>query len=236
MQPHRIDRGLVFQMAEGAVHLARLLRWIAGMFDQVYVYAVPGNHGRTKTTTLNADFILYMLMRERLSNQYNLRFMLSESDMCGIYIDHSLGLLDWPEDILGRRWNYLFTHGHQTHGWMGIPYYGLDRFTQRIAPTTGILWDHTFCGHHHQNASTDDWTVIGSWVGGTDYSVGRMQKASQPKQLIRGFNPRYGLTWSYPIYLGEKPCLTTGSEETPGMYTPHNQLVDHLDEVYDAEQ
>jgi hypothetical protein len=174
-----------------------------------------------------------MFMRERLANQKNLKFILSDSDMCGIYIDHTLGLLDWPEDILDKRWNYLFTHGHQTQGWMGLPYYGLDRFTQRIAPTTGIQWDHTFVGHHHTSGTSDNWTVVGSWVGGTDFSVGKMQAASQPKQLITGFSPRYGLTWSYPIYLGEKPRLTTESQATPGVYTPHNR-VETLDAAYEA--
>lgn len=230
MQPHRIDRSLVFQMVEGAVHLSRLLRRICGMFEQVFAFFIPGNHGRTKTTTLNTDFILYLLMQQRLANQDNLKIVLSDSDMCGVYLDQTLGLLDWPGDLRDRRWNYLLTHGHQTRGWMGVPYYGLDRLVQRISQTTGILWDHTFVGHHHTSADTDDWTVVGSWVGGTDFSVGRMQKASQPKQLIRGFNPRYGLTWSYPIYLGEKPGLTTESEQTPGVYTPHNRLVTILED------
>jgi hypothetical protein len=224
----RIDRTAMYQMAEGAVHLARLLRYICGMYEEVWAYFIAGNHGANKDNTLNSDSILYLFMAMLLENQPNLHIVMSDSDLCGVYIDKSLGLLEWPKDAEDRTWNFLYTHGHAAQGWGGIPYYGLDRMSQRLQNSTGIVWDQVFCGHHHQPASTANWTLIGSWVGGTDFSVNRLQAASRPTQLLQGFHPKQGLTFQFPIYLDSAPSLNKQSEATPGMYTPSNELLDIL--------
>lgn len=228
MQQARIDRKLMYQAIEGAGHLAQVVRYICGMFEEVTVYLVPGNHGKTKTTTLNTDVILYCYMALLLENQPNCRVVLSDCESCAFYIDPNLGLLPWPEGAPNRRWNFMLTHGHQARGWAGTPYYGLDRMTQRLALSTKLVFDHLWCGHHHSDATAQNWTVVGSWVGGTDFSVSTMQSASRPTQLIQGFHPRQGLTWRFPVYLGEDPCLSVEGEAAPGIYTPHNDLLRKL--------
>ena len=222
MQPARIDRLLQEQITEGAYHLSELLRFIAGMFEEVWVYMVPGNHGGTKTTTLNADRLCYTMMAMALRNQENLHPIISDSPYCGIYVDKSLGIMDWPEDAADECWNLLFMHGQQARGWGGIPYYGLDRVRHKITTTTGIVWDKVYAGHHHTAAETAGWTLVGSWVGGTDYSMGTMQAVSRPTQLIQGLHPKMGPTWSFDVYLGDQPKITKEHEAAPGVYTPHN--------------
>ncbi len=226
----RLDRTLMYQMTEGAVYLSQLLRYICGMYEEVYAFFVPGNHGDQKATTLNSDVILSLFMALLLQNQPNLNVVLSDSELCGVYLNQKLGLLPWPEEAKKKTWNFLFTHGHGTTSWGGIPYYGLDRMVQRLQNSTGLIWDAVFAGHHHVSASTDNWKLIGSWVGGTDYSMHKMQAASRPTQLLQGFHPKVGLTWSFPIYLDDAPSLTQHTQTTPGMYTPHNSLLDILNQ------
>jgi len=57
-----------------------------------------------------------------------------------------------------------------------------------------------------------------------------MQAASRPQQLINGFHPRQGITWSYPLYLAKQPRLTKESQDTPGLYTPASRFQHMIDE------
>lgn len=227
-QAFRIDRQIMEQAVEGACHLSDLLLYICSMFEDVYAYMVPGNHGADKNTTLNMDYILYLFMAMLLHKQENLHSIISDGDLCGIFIDESLGLLDWPDKAAGKTWNFLFTHGSNVKGWAGIPYYGLDRMVQRLSSSTGIVWDHTFAGHFHSAANTASWTLVGSWVGGTEYSLATCQSVSRPTQLLQGFHPHQGLTWRFPVYLGEEPHVSKDRATVPGVYTPANSLLSKL--------
>lgn len=215
-----IDLPLVKQVVEGSMRLAEMIRWIATQFDNVRVYAVCGNHGETKTTTLNADYLLYTMMATALSSQPNLKFFISETHYMGIRIDRHQNYLDFGD--VDREWNFLLTHGNQAKSYMGLPYYSLDRLVRKYSSMTGILWDKLFVGHHHQDVPgpRNSWCVAGSWVGGTEYSQSKMQGSEQPCQRIWGFHPNRGITWSYTIDLAERTRLVMRPGDD-GIYTPH---------------
>jgi len=229
-QMNRIDLPLMQQIFRGAVEIANMILFLSGMFEHLWLYLIPGNHGRTKTTDINTDIILYMFLAAYLRHQPNIDIVISDSDYCGIYIDKTLDFVPFDDDN-DRTWNFLFTHGHGARRYMGIPYYGMDRMARRLAQSTGIVWDNIFAGHHHESAETENWTIVGSWVGGTEYSMGRMQAVARPQQLLHGFHPRQGITWKFPIYLGPQPQLTKDDEEIPGLYTPQSDLIKYASKL-----
>jgi len=229
IQLARVDRLLLEQIFEGAYYLADVLRYLSSIYDDVWCYMVPGNHGTgTKTTTISTDHLLYTMMTLALRDQKNFHPIISDSEYCALYIDDTLDLIPFLGST--RRWNFCLTHGHQARGWMGMPWYGLDKMKRRISDTMGIVFDKVFTGHNHVTASTEGWESIGSWVGATGYSMGK-QMASTPMQSLFGFHPKRGLTWRYNIVLGDEPKLPDGKD---GLYTPANRFLDKLIKGADA--
>lgn len=218
-----LDLSLTKQVFDGALKIAELLRWIASQFENVRVFAIPGNHGKTKTTTVNMDYIAYMMMATALTGQQNLEFFISETHYMGLHIDRNQDYLDFGDS--DRTWNFLLTHGHQAKSYMGIPFYSLERLVRRYSSMTGILWDKMFVGHHHQDVPgpKSAWAINGSWVGGTEYSQETMQGSDQPCQRIWGFHPKRGLTWTYPIDLDDATKLEMRPGDN-GIYTPYTTV------------
>lgn len=184
---------------------------------------VPGNHGSTRTTTVNMDYVAYMMMATALAEQSNLEFFISETHYMGLHIDRNQDYLDFGE--CDRVWNFLLTHGNQAKSYVGLPFYSLEKMVRRYSSMTGILWDKMFVGHHHQDVPgpKNAWAVNGSWVGGTEYSQEKMQGSDQPCQRIWGFHPKRGLTWTYPIDLDDATRLEMRPNDQ-GIYTPYTTV------------
>jgi hypothetical protein len=218
-----LDLSLTKQVFDGALKIAELIRWIASQFENVRVFAVPGNHGSTRTTTVNMDYVAYMMMATALAEQSNLEFFISETHYMGLHIDRNQDYLDFGE--CDRVWNFLLTHGNQAKSYVGLPFYSLEKMVRRYSSMTGILWDKMFVGHHHQDVPgpKNAWAVNGSWVGGTEYSQEKMQGSDQPCQRIWGFHPKRGLTWTYPIDLDDATRLEMRPNDQ-GIYTPYTTV------------
>lgn len=218
-QMAQLDLDLTSQIFNGALKVAEIIRWLSAQFDNVRVMAVPGNHGNVKGTTLNGDYISYLMMAQALTAQKNVEFFISETHYLGLYIDKNQDYLDF--DGHDRVWNFLLTHGHQAQSYNGLPFYSLERLVRKYSSMTGILWDKLFVGHHHQDVPgpRNAWAINGSWVGGTEYSQEKMQGNDQPCQRIWGFHPKRGLTWTYPIDLDKEVRLEM-REGDNGLYTP----------------
>lgn len=218
-----LDLSLTKQVFDGSLKMAELLRWLASQFENVRVFAVSGNHGNVRDTTVNMDYIAYMMMATALADQSNLEFFISETHYMGIHIDRNQNYLDFGDS--DRTWNFLITHGNQAKSYMGLPFYSLERLVRRYTSMTGILWDKLFVGHHHQDVPgpKSAWAVNGSWVGGTEYSQEKMQGSDQPCQRIWGFHPKRGLTWTYPIDLDDATKLEMRPDDN-GIYTPHTTV------------
>jgi len=221
-QAFRIDQHLTEQIVWGAHQMADLVRFLASIFETVTVYEVEGNHGKTKGTTLNTDWLLYYIMNCALEEQANVTTNLSDGPYLGYFIDDTLGLLDYSKG--GKRWNTVICHGHQAKRYAGVPYYGLDRLKMRLDSLFGVVWDMMRVGHHHVEGRGQGWELVPSWVGATDYSIG-MGYASRPRQLMNGFHPRKGETWKFEIDLADKFNINeVAIEEGSNVLTPHDRF------------
>lgn len=220
-QAFRIDMQLAEQIVWGAYEFADLTRFYASTFETVTWYLQPGNHGETWGTTLNTDWLLYYMMQQMVSDLPNVRVVISDSPYLGYYIDETLGILDYSKG--GRRRNGIICHGQQAKRYSGTPYYGLDRLLSRLDRMFRVTWDTLRCGHHHTGGEGEGWELVPSWVGGSDFSVGKLALASRPAQLINGFHPRQGETWRYKIYLEDEFDIEEIDDGT-GIYTPHNRF------------
>lgn len=114
---------------------------------------------------------------------------------------------------------HALVHGNQARGWLGYPYYGIDRLYRKLSSLTGLFIAYLHHGHHHQPSLQD--THIGKKIGngsiegGSDYSVNELITANTPQQFLFGINPK-GMTWEYWIRLAEYPKLTADNR---GIYT-----------------
>lgn len=211
----RLDLFLEDQITQGAWHLAEFVRWVAGLFPQVRVYCVPGNH-TPKELTINTDRLMYHVMALLLKRQANVQWYTSASHYLGYRLGPQDGLCEWSGSV--REWAHLITHGHQAKRYQSVPYYALDRLVQRYTDMTDRLWDRMYCAHSHEDASVGRWQVNGCWPGGTEYSTERMQGASRPSQHLDFWHPEHGVTSAHELYLADRMDLRECGDN--GIYTP----------------
>jgi len=223
-QAFRVDTDLTAQIVKGAWEIADVVRYLCSTFDSVTVYAVPGNHGETEGTTFNTDYMLYYIMQQALRDQPNLRVIISDSPYLGYFIDGSLTELELDYRSGGDRFNFIMAHGQQARRYRKTPYYGLDTLKAQLDKLFGVVWDRMMCGHHHTDGESEDWQLVPSWLGATDFSVGKLAAASKPRQLINGFHPRHHFTWRFKIDLADDFDLDAQIDEEDNVYTPHNRF------------
>jgi hypothetical protein len=196
------------QIIDGSYVIADMLQFVASLFDRVTVRGVCGNHPRTRTTTLNGDYLLYHTAMLLLKEQKNVEFLFTDAPF-----------MLWEEEGINRRnWKFLICHGDDIRGYMGIPYYGLQRAQHEFTRLTDHVVDATIFGHHHRYAEIEGGLFInGSWQSGTGYSVKKMRAASQATQGMLFHHPEVGWTSRWPIYLTPKPGLE--KPDDTGTYT-----------------
>ena len=77
-------------------------------------------------------------------------------------------------------------------------------FSQLLSSQKKLI-QHVLLAHFHNQGVLDKVTgevvLNGSMIGGNEYSLGRLFRSSDPKQLLMGVNPKYGPTWRFPINL-----------------------------------
>jgi len=215
-QARDIDRILVDQIVQLASELSRRVLYpLAQYFPEVQANAVWGNHGRigrkgTYHQRTNSDYLLYHFIRQTMAHVENFDMRISMSSFMGYVL---------PEDPTRP---HLIVHGDAVKSYMGVPFYGLDRYERKMVSLTQVCWAYTHLGHFHSSASIDgphgERLMNGSWPGGSNYSINKLQAGNQPKQLFIGLHPEHGKTFQYSIYLDkDRPKLTLGED---GLYTP----------------
>jgi hypothetical protein len=76
----------------------------------------------------------------------------------------------------------------------------------RSARKTGLAeedFDYMVIGHHAEAAQFQDIISAGSWPGGTEFSIKRLQMASIPTAPFFGVSRGHGVTWRRDIQLKE---------------------------------
>ena len=214
-QSRQIDLYLTEQLFKASrVFESYLLLPALQFFKKVRVRCVWGNHGRVGKKgeyhpKTNFDYIFYRQMYERFRNEPRIEWYISESNLL---------LFQLPE---APSWTHLIVHGDEVKSWMSTPYYAIDRMHAKFVQLFGMNINYLHVAHFHNKCITDvpygEKIVNGSFVGGSDFSVRKLQTSSQPKQLLYGFNERWGKTWSYDIKLADLKKLTPNSD---GIFTP----------------
>jgi hypothetical protein len=205
-QAHRIDASLYRQVCEaGPRILTGFLRSMLSQFKQVHVVGVIGNHGavggrsrKEMHPETNADFMLYRITREILSQESRLTWDLPFTE----------GERSWyaVDTVLGHR--FLLFHGQQMQGggFAGLPYYG---FARAIASwASGVIpgsFEYCVCGHFH-NAASIPFNHRVLWVNGTTESDNtwaqeELKSQSLPNQWLLFCGAKHGVTTESRLWL-----------------------------------
>jgi len=97
-------------------------------------------------------------------------------------------------NVEGRK--YLLLHGHNIMGWMGVPWYSIERKVAREAikrfnKPDFTRFDKVIMGHWHQAISTPYYWIGGS-VSGTDAYDHKNGRHSEPSQSSWLVHPKHG--------------------------------------------
>ncbi len=179
-------------LAVGQMH-SLMFRDLAPYFRSVKVVYVPGNHGRRSQNKdyhgawNNWDYLIAETAKMHCVDLTNVEFRIPDSfSVCIEIEDHGFHL----------------THGDEIRGWMGIPWYGISRKTQRLTALNAAQKrkiGYYIFGHFHQ-ASTlavlDGETIInGTWVATDPYAYESLSVFSEPSQWLFGVNSQRGISW-----------------------------------------
>jgi len=212
MQLARVDLSIGEQILLVAQEMARTILAMSEHFAHTEVLLQFGNHGKERNTTNNNDITVYMMVKMLLSQQENINIHISPSNFIAFTIGPDSKYVDFGE--FKRPYNYTVFHGQEANRYMGVPYYGITRAKSRFDQMVNQVSDFMFVGHHHVDAQMwdDHWGVTASWVGGTEYSIGKLQACSRPSQHFYTFSPKYGLGWNIQSYLDDEPTLAELNE------------------------
>ncbi len=203
-QAHQIDSSLYQQVTiDGPRILGGLVRWAASEFQEVEVYAVPGNHGylagRARKEMMkesNGDRMLYQIVSQLTADLKNVTWNVAEDW--------------WLVADLGENLRFLLLHGDQVRGWAGVPWYGWTKKILGWASLSGIWpemsFDHVVAGHFH--------TPINMYVNGrrlwinasteshNPYALEQLGAAGEPAQWLLFAKPgKQGVTAEYLVGL-----------------------------------
>ena len=183
----------------GALVISQFLIDLSRHFNQVEFTGVVGNHGRLnqkprfKRRYVNWDYLLYQIVSLMCAHQKNIKFDLPK---CFFRL----------KEIAGQ--NYLILHGDNIQMYKSIPWYGIERTINELSQllaAQNVIFQNVFLGHFHNqgmlNKVIGEIILNGSIIGGNEYSLGRLFRSSDPMQLLMGANPKYGITWRFPINL-----------------------------------
>lgn len=151
------------QIAKAGELMVQVIKSFSGAFNRVYVEElIPDNHARLwvkryfKQRGLSSyNYLLYGLVNSALEGYENIEFHLYESDKAVV-------------DVKGMR--VLIEHGDRVRGWVGIPYYGIEREEGKEARKRMVIedrYDLRLMGHFHTCIIGTDWqwAINGSLTG-----------------------------------------------------------------------
>ena len=197
------DLKIVEQIILAVDKFSYLMAWLAGIFEEVRIHCVVGNHPRpTKeigqyAPTDNFDYLVYKIMAERLGSYGNVHFNISES---------------WWMTVERMGIRFYVEHGEEFRSWLGIPFYGLKRGKANIRDLFHQYldekgrpadFDYFLIGHIHQHSKFNDIISNGAFVGGSEYSLKRLKIGNPASQFCFSIHPDFGITWQRELVLDD---------------------------------
>ena len=162
-----------------------------GEFEEIIIPCSFGNHGRTteKMRAGNAaatsyEWLMYQSLQRHYRNDARIKFNIASGNL--LYLD-----------VLGHRLRFHHGDAIRYGGGVGGITIPLQKWIYR--QDQGIKADHTFLGHFHQLTMGQNWSVNGSLIGATAYSMKLGFAPERPQQLLRCIDSERGFTISAPI-------------------------------------
>lgn len=189
-----------FPSPEQVVQAARLhakqIALLAPHFEKVTVeFLTEDNHARLtkkpqakEAGTNSMNYLVGVLLQTYLQNIENIEFNLHAMNSKVVHV--------------GKR-NYLLKHGHDIRGWMGVPWYGIERMAgkeitarnqlimQDYDTAREIGFDKMVHGHFHTPFDHPLYMAGGS-VSGTDAFDHKNGRHADPSQSAWAVHPKYG--------------------------------------------
>lgn len=183
------------QAVLAAYMISQSIAQLADHFEVINCYGVVGNHGRmtikppAKGQWHNWDYLVYQLMSMFLSKYGNVNFHLSKSFYQIVPVENT---------------KVLLIHGDSIKGANGSPYYGMERAVMKMRQLLfqqGADFDIMAMGHFHDATENARFIVNGSFVGGDEFSAGKLHLANDPVQMLFYIHPEHGIVSTERIYL-----------------------------------
>lgn len=203
LEKHSNGKTVVESVVECGNLLAEAVRDVAADFERVDVFCTVGNHGRLpdarrmeqKSPLRNWDALVYFFAQCALRDVPNVTVTIPDAYSVG----YKIGSL-----------RFLQQHGHEVKSWLGIPWYGIQRYVSRITALEAKRNEapDVYCfGHFHTATSLPhsggETFVNGSLIGGTEYSVNSLGASDRPTQWLLGVHEQHGVTHRWPVYPDE---------------------------------
>lgn len=158
--------------------------------ERLIVPCSVGNHGRTtakqqsNATENSFEWLMYQSLRRHFRNEPRVEWQISDGNI--LYID-----------VLGQRLRFHHGDAVKYGGGVGGITVPLTKWIYR--QDVGIRADHTFLGHFHTLTLGSGFSINGSLIGPTAYSLKLGFPPERPQQLMRFIDSDRGFTLSAPI-------------------------------------
>lgn len=205
-----IDLNASDQMIACMLSMEKMINTFLPHFEEIRFMAVSGNHGRmgkkpnSQHWKNNWDFLLYRFLAARFENEPRIKFFIGTSP----WLAYTL-----PE---APRWNHVILHGDTIPNNLGIPYYGINRESYKMATLTNMPVHFVHMGHFHQPSVLDNTygakIINGCLTGASPFSVGKLMMGGLPQQLLMGIHPEHGRSWNYHVHLANMPEVSADEE------------------------
>lgn len=188
--------------AHGVPALKEFLLFLLGLFEEVEIHAVRGNHGRlypskwTSAKSTNWDLVFYKSLETALEDQDRIDWNIYD------------GINEWKAIFKIFDYGFLATHGDMIRMYYNMPDYGISRQSTRWQATYRDELDlHYFLfGHFHtlvlrKRFNQVVYSVNGSFITDDEHAERTLGIGPVPEQALFGVHPEWGFTWGYSIRL-----------------------------------
>lgn len=180
--------------------LAGCLKELKGMFGNVFVPCVAGNHSRTtakpnfkRAAYLAFDWLLYTLLEKHFEDDPAVTFLIPDGTDAHFHLNLK---------------KYLLTHGDKLGsmggdgiiGAIGPIMRGLMK-TRNSSSAIGLDFDTMVIGHYHQYLPLPRVVANGSLIGHNEYAQGKLRAAPErPQQALWFDHPANGTVLHMPVF------------------------------------
>jgi hypothetical protein len=189
-----IDRSIIDQTMIGVKSLADFIYYMLGLYKEVHIYAVGGNHGRgaekgAEKEYVNWDYVTYKM----------LELYFKDNPRVKIYAPKT-----WWIYTTIRNHRFLMMHGEDVKGG-NFPVQSLMKVESKLIGLIKEVPHYTLAGHFHSAAeiTTNHGRVLinGGFCGPDVHSLKSIQAGGKAEQKFFGIHDKRGITWTYNIDL-----------------------------------